>query len=636
MIYDWLPFQPSCYTGIGAEMPADCAAKVWVILEHKDTLGRPLPEGIRVEVRDSRLKSYVGITDAEGVSQHLGVIAGLFSWQLLNAPGRHLVAVDDRPVHPVAAGLGAPETNAVMHETTVTATYLLPPVLIDLHTPPGSGADRLSDDQLEQLRRDGGSATLFVHGYNVGRGDWGRFSAEAEAANAGGPFLLGAPLLRPSGDATVSTLCQSQALDADMRGLNGSGACGWLTSMEYQLNRAAGMTDDDWRPYSRVVGIAWPGDTGSTAFIEAEFSAMQSGRRLVTVLGQLIEAKLAINIVSHSLGARVVLCALNILGDRITGACIDNLFLWEPAVADNALSPDSPFTASALKGGYDESFGQSSPGRETHPLGMGTFPMAHRSVKNLVVLHSREDGILGPNGEVDSEQWYDPRDWLNDLAAFVGATQDDRLGELGGAYPKKWWTFPPLVAGGLGYFRDYYFERARALGGGWEDALSVHLHQRARDEPHIQYRIERAWDALERAIIDEARRVAAASPIGPLDPDAPLPEYDLLKPLSHHGKIGELMAERFAERLRLLGQRDNWQPRDRRVRPALGLVGFDEVRRIDFFARKLGNDSFDFVDQSTWLFEHSGMKYPTEKIFIKSYQEGIVERIKRNSRFGRY
>nr|WP_297459102.1 hypothetical protein [uncultured Halomonas sp.] len=166
--------------------------------------------------------------------------------------------------------------------------------------------------------------------------------------------------------------------------------------------------------------------------------------------------------------------------------------------------------------------------------------------------------------------------------------------------------------------------------------MLVHLQQRARDEPPIQYRIERAWDALTQAILDEARRVAAATPAGPLDPDVPLPEYDLLKPLSHHYKIGELMAARFAERLRQLGQRDNWQPRDRRVRPALGLVGFDEVRQEDFFARKLGKNIFGFVDQSTWLFAHSAMKYPTEEIFIKSYKLGIMDRIKGSSNFGRY
>nr|WP_297459105.1 hypothetical protein [uncultured Halomonas sp.] len=166
--------------------------------------------------------------------------------------------------------------------------------------------------------------------------------------------------------------------------------------------------------------------------------------------------------------------------------------------------------------------------------------------------------------------------------------------------------------------------------------MLVHLQQRARDEPPIQYRIERAWDALTQAILDEARRVAAATPAGPLDPDVPLPEYDLLKPLSHHYKIGELMAARFAERLRQLGQRDNWQPRDRRVRPALGLVGFDEVEDVKFFKRRIDRDIFEPIDQSTWLFAHSAMKYPTEEIFIKSYQDGIVERIKRNSRFGRY
>ncbi|SHF86916.1 hypothetical protein SAMN02745148_03725, partial [Modicisalibacter ilicicola DSM 19980] len=88
--------------------------------------------------------------------------------------------------------------------------------------------------------------------------------------------------------------------------------------------------------------------------------------------------------------------------------------------------------------------------------------------------------------------------------------------------------------------------------------------------------------------------------------------------------------------LRQLGQRDGWQPRDVEVRPALGLVGFDEVKGGGFFAKKLKDDAFGFVNQSTWLFEHSAMKYPTEEIFVKSYQEGIMRRMQKNSRFGQY
>ncbi|MGC3875202.1 hypothetical protein ACPF7Z_18285, partial [Halomonas sp. GXIMD04776] len=381
---------------------------------------------------------------------------------------------------------------------------------------------------------------------------------------------------------------------------------------------------------------AWPGDTGATAFIEAEFVAMQSGRRLVNVLGQLLEAGIRVNLIGHSLGARVILTALNLLGERGVQQRIDHLFLWQPAVADNALSPDTPFSNVPPRDGLFTP-DPHRPGREVHPLGMGTFPSAHRAVRNIVVLHSHEDGILGPSAHEDTGEWYDPRDWAQQVSAFVTDSSDDRTGTLGGAYPKKWWTFPPLIAGGLGYFRDYYFERGRALAPGqWEAAFLVALRERARDDATIQRRIDRAWDALTQAIVDEARRILAATPPGPLHPEARLPDYDLLKPLAHHSRISEHMALTFAEHLRELGQEHNWQPGDGKVRPALGLVGFEDVKKEPFFREKLKATTFDEVNQSTWLFEHSAMKYPTEEIFIKSYKLGIMDRIKGGSGFGQY
>ncbi len=58
------------------------------------------------------------------------------------------------------------------------------------------------------------------------------------------------------------------------------------------------------------------------------------------MLIKFIEAGIQINILTHSLGARVALSALNVLGD-FDGAYdekIDNLIMWEPAVADNAFT----------------------------------------------------------------------------------------------------------------------------------------------------------------------------------------------------------------------------------------------------------------------------------------------------------
>ncbi|WP_207389253.1 hypothetical protein, partial [Marinobacter halodurans] len=43
------------------------------------------------------------------------------------------------------------------------------------------------------------------------------------------------------------------------------------------------------------------------------------------------------------------------------------------------------------------------------------------------------------------------------------------------------------------------------------------------------------------------------------------------------------------------------------------------------------------VDQSDWLFSHSGMHIPSEEVFIQSYKRAIMEeRLLNNSSFGRY
>ena len=68
--------------------------------------------------------------------------------------------------------------------------------------------------------------------------------------------------------------------------------------------------------------------------------ANEAGRELAKVLIELFNEGIKVNIITHSLGARVALSALNILGD-FDGAYnekIDNLIMWEAAVADNAIT----------------------------------------------------------------------------------------------------------------------------------------------------------------------------------------------------------------------------------------------------------------------------------------------------------
>ncbi|KPQ27244.1 MAG: Alpha/beta hydrolase of unknown function (DUF900) [Halomonas sp. HL-93] len=366
------------------------------------------------------------------------------------------------------------------------------------------------------------------------------------------------------------------------------------------------MTEEDWRPYTRMVGIAWFGDTGSVDFFQAELNAMAAGRRLVALLEQLDEAGIAINIISHSLGARVVLTALNILGEQERHQWIDNIYLWQPAVADNALVNDSS--------------------QDSHPLGMGVFPDAHKAARKVVVLHSEEDGILGPPPQDSRSFWQQVAEVISPTAVWAqelfGADDmlDELIGSAGGAYGKKWWVFPaglstPLIR--------YYTDKAP------DDTVQPPVPPPipVGPDPYGKEHAARAWQAFRKLAIEEAREAIASAD--------PLPTYDLLAPLAHHAVVSEERAASYIDTLEWLVGR-NWRA-GRGPRAALGSVGFGVVRADNvFIRRKLGTEEFDFVDQTLWLFDHSGMKIPSDEVFEKSYQEGIIDRIKEASRFGRY
>lgn len=607
------PLQPSRTSDTGVSTPAHCSVGVTVLIEHSDTLGRYLAEDTPVRLVDAAGKTVSATIDAEGISRHEGVAPGKVAWQLVDVHGQHLVAVDDEPLDPCQAAAAPPEVDVAMDETTIQATYLPPPISLNLRDAMTSPeADILSEGQLEQLRLAGNNATLFLHGYNVPLGSYQSFATWEQRNDVGQR-----PLLVATGSSQVATIHQdiealvnsgANAAELDSQ-FNGQAAHNWYVHMEHRLNMAAGMTEEDWRPYTRIVGIAWFGDTGSVDFFQAELNAMAAGRRLVGLLEQLHDAGIPVNIISHSLGARVVLTALNILGEQERHQWVDNIYLWQPAVADNALVNDAS--------------------QDSHPLGMGVFPDAHKAVGKVVVLHSEEDGILGPPPKNSRSFWQQVAEitspalrgarWVQDI---FGADDvlDELIGSVGGAYGKKWWVFP---AGLSTPFIRYYSDKAPA------DTVRPPVPQPipVGPDPYGRERAARAWQEFRALAIEEARDALASA--------NPLPTYDLLAPLAHHAVVSEERAASYIDTLQWLVGR-NWRA-GKAPRPALGSIGFGEVRKQNRFVEiNLANKVYDFIDQTPWLFDHSGMKIPSDEVFEKSYQEGIMQPLLLNSGFGDY
>ena len=666
------------------------ACRTNIILHHKDTLDRPLPAGIMVKVYDQDGGVSYGEIDKNGDSHHLSVKCGLISWQLMRGPdtapkydrhkkdGRQLTDKDEQAFFNDSDGYVLIKANdektedprlqlakplkvfVSVNAKEVKAIYLPPPILLNLRFRQNSET-RLSTKQLEQIKKDGNTATLFIHGYNVSLGHIGKFPQSEdfgelpEYSNLPPSDQIQRPYLhydnKAIGQLAKNTLLEQAKEDdniyvkhiydeVDLK-VNGHKALGWFPHVEYYLNLAASGKlnyDDpftDWDKYHRIIGVTWSGSVDpSMVFFRAEMYANEAGRELAKVLIELFNEGINVNIITHSLGARVALSALNILGD-FDGAYnekIDNLIMWEAAVADNAIT--DTYT------------------RVKNPVAMELFPYAHKTVKYLRVLYSQEDGVLDGDSRGGDKEY---------------------TGLIGGAYPMKYSS----LANTTGALKDYYY-KLNLIGEYYENIeqlrRNVLIHRGSLNQDDIaEYNnIENTVKGreikqkIEKLLVEEANDVSS-------DLKKPL---NYLKPWSHYRRFRP-EDEYFKHIIDVLTYQvfNNWTVyiKDMWVRPALGhqgnrlsvlsIMGKDDEPLPEYHKKELfdkfiadntrkanesgENKKFWFQDQSNYFISHSAMRewewkaLDTQKVFPNIYKESykgriIDEWINEKSNFGRY
>lgn len=666
------------------------ACRTNIIIHHKDTLDRPLPAGIMVKVYDQDGGVSYGEIDKNGDSHHLSVKCGLISWQLMRGPdtapkydrhkkdGRHLTDKDEQAFFNDSDGYVLIKANdektkdprlqlakplkvfVSVNAKEVKAIYLPPPILLNLRFRQNSET-RLSTKQLEQIKKDGNTATLFIHGYNVSLGHIGKFPQSEdfgelpEYSNLPPSDQVQRPYLhydnKAIGQLATNTLLEQAKEDdniyvkhiydeVDLK-VNGHKALGWFPHVEYYLNLAASGKlnyDDpftDWDKYHRIIGVTWSGSVDpSMVFFRAEMYANEAGRELAKVLIELFNEGIKVNIITHSLGARVALSALNILGD-FDGAYnekIDNLIMWEAAVADNAIT--DTYT------------------RVKNPVAMELFPYAHKTVKYLRVLYSQEDGVLDGDSRGGDKEY---------------------TGLIGGAYPMKYSS----LANTTGALKDYYY-KLNLIGEYYENIeqlrRNVLIHRGSLNQDDIaEYNnIENTVKGreikqkIEKLLMEEANDVSSDLK-KPLNYLIPWSHYRRFRPEDEYFKhiIDVLTYQVF----------NNWTVyiKDMWVRPALGhqgnrlsvlnIMGKDDKPLSEYHKKELfdkfiadntrkanesgKNKKFWFWDQSNYFISHSAMRewewkaLDTQKVFPDIYKESykgriIDEWINEKSNFGRY
>lgn len=242
---------------------------------------------------------------------------------------------------------------------------------------------RLFDDDSLAYLKAIGNVTFFIHGFNVPQGDY--------------PFEIDDVLqgLDPTGDASikwsknkrtiynskkmvekqfdVSSKTLSKTLDDST--LNGTGACNWFLHMENNLNVATEQfKHKDYMKYTRVVGISWAGDVGIPDYVASEDRADETASMMAAMVMQLIQAKVEINIIAHSMGNRVLMQLLELLGVNNHKNVINHVFLWEAALPSTALS--------------------NNPQLDKTTRGNCSFSHAHIAAQKFTVLYSRQDDVL--------------------------------------------------------------------------------------------------------------------------------------------------------------------------------------------------------------------------------------------------
>jgi hypothetical protein len=691
------------------------ACRTTVVIYHRDTLGkdRKLPANIVVMVYDESGKPIPAVIDKSGYSTHLNVRCGKISWQLVRGPydaadtessdksniERKVTDKSESFQFGRSDGYVLVEANGVKNKdpreqfikplkisvsrgqdgkSNVTAIYLPPPMLLNLRFKQKLSSKKRKEEInkiVQQVKADGKSATLFIHGFNVPIGAIGRFPNPTElgenpaydslkdSRGIQAPYLYYGDIIgqrvrnviaerrnfyeysnRTTGgggrdiDAQLKSETQIIFNSMDTK-FNGKDALAWFPTVEYYLNLAAsGATSvnaklRDWTKYSRIIGVTWSGSVDpSRTFFRAEIYANEAGRKLAKDISILLENNIQVNIITHSLGARVALAALNILGDANQPKKIKNLIMLEAAVADNAITAN--YT------------------REKNPVAMELFPFAYKAAEYIRIMYSKEDGVLGPDNSL-----LDLDDGVSDVSR--------------GAYPLKY----GVIAGKTNAFGDYYphgsainNQRANAQSESVQAQCKSYIKNKDQRFKEVCDYILKNQPSISKAQIENELKALIQNEMKMVNDDWQT-ELKILRPWSHFRRFpeNEDYVKHITDILMTMVFRNTWKlsSKELEIRPALGHVGDKFTAPVqknpkllkeyppDNFISGLKEKQFFYHDQSSYFTSHSAIKdliweemtltdhqrkrsNPTRfsRIYRETYKDQIMD--KYIKKFGRY
>lgn len=527
----------------------------------------------------------------------------------LMIPSQHIVAIDDKPVfpHDPLAIIEAPQSQQIVtignqQQRSVTIKLLSPPIIVSLRkeeTFDGNdyyarmsknNGNILSQTEINYFKARNNNATLFIHGYNVA---YGKFGPKADKVILDPSTLsLGLPAIFMSGqgDSTIyrdlsvlrlyfpqipiNTTAINGHADLEVV-LNGTDAHNWIIHMEDNLNRATRQFDrTNYLKFERIINITWSGDPFPLDYVTAIQAISDPKIEPAKHLAQLIiELKNAgineINIIAHSLGNGLLIKVMDILGEQYPDI-INHAFLWQPAIPDN--------TFARTEKDHDPAYFMEP------TLDPWYVPNAYKSAQKITILYSFNDNILGPiiphqaiQDQIDEEK--DTKElWMGRLLTVYGSSlyilsswigippEYLLLSGVREKYYLTWISVYPCSKDGHYFDKQFakevnYWVTKETLG---LNLILDQLAQSQNDQFNLVMPCAKELFTLMKVLECSPYRPSAA--MGYSGPDL---ESPLMQNLLHSGKL-------------------------------------------------------ILINQSEWLWEHSGMRIPTDRVMLNVYQKHIM------------
>ncbi len=357
------------------------------------TNGSPLTQQLfLITLNDQKVQINL---NEEGYSQDLSSIISNWDGTLTID---HCEMIDNRTGYPTHKQV-FPLHHLKDNPSPLLITVLPPPIVVNL-----SHQFLLNNEQLKYFKENGNNVLLFIHGYNLKLGNYGCYpqtyeiqknlaiiepqfkNADEKTSNEYIEFKKSQYTRTICCDLTRSeeilaffpelfhcyknyfsryhTRYNPEGLGTENTLFNGTEAHQWFVHMEYNFNYAAGFRSGNYQLYTRLLNIYWPGNVYLADFREAEKIADNTANILYSLIKQLIDQKIMINIVAHSLGCRIVLQTMRKLAENGYQQCLEHIILWQAALPSNALT--------------------------NNPI----FSGAYKSSKKISVLYSPKDSVL--------------------------------------------------------------------------------------------------------------------------------------------------------------------------------------------------------------------------------------------------